>query len=341
MFGSSILEVAIGMILIYLVLSLIMTSVQEAIHAFGKTRARNLQQALLELMQGDEQVRNQFYNHPLIFALHQGTPAAGTIAKKHLPSYIPRETFSAAFMDVMEREEAIEAALPPGLREAYEGLKRAAATRTEGVRAEIERWYDAAMDRASGRFKRHSQFTLFILSLALATLLNINSLTIAQYLAVSPQQRELLTALAQQASDAQNGQGATTSEGQPDVRQNLLSQEQINRLTGEINEIGLPIGWRDGSIGWIERGFPGREIVSPFHSLEAFMAWLLLVLGYLMTAFAMMLGAPFWFDVLNKFMVIRGTVKPREKSPDESSEDRQPRQPRTVVVEQPAGGNGN
>ena len=35
-----------------------------------------------------------------------------------------------------------------------------------------------------------------------------------------------------------------------------------------------------------------------------------------------MLGAPFWFDVLNKFMVIRATVKPREKSPDEASEDR-------------------
>ena len=37
-----------------------------------------------------------------------------------------------------------------------------------------------------------------------------------------------------------------------------------------------------------------------------------------------MLGAPFWFDLLNKVMVIRSTVKPHEKSPEESSEDRRP-----------------
>ena len=36
---------------------------------------------------------------------------------------------------------------------------------------------------------------------------------------------------------------------------------------------------------------------------------------------AIMLGAPFWFDVLNKIMIIRSTVKPHEKSPEEPSQD--------------------
>jgi len=57
-------------------------------------------------------------------------------------------------------------------------------------------------------------------------------------------------------------------------------------------------------------------------SLAAFFAWVLLLTGYFITAFAVMLGAPFWFDVLNKFMVIGRMVKPREKSQDEASEDR-------------------
>jgi hypothetical protein len=47
------------------------------------------------------------------------------------------------------------------------------------------------------------------------------------------------------------------------------------------------------------------------------------VLGLLVTALAAMLGAPFWFDVLNKVMVIRSTVKPHQKSPEEASDDRQ------------------
>jgi hypothetical protein len=46
------------------------------------------------------------------------------------------------------------------------------------------------------------------------------------------------------------------------------------------------------------------------------------LLGWLLTAFAITLGAPFWFDILNKFIVIRSTVKPHEKSPEEGSEDR-------------------
>jgi hypothetical protein len=39
----------------------------------------------------------------------------------------------------------------------------------------------------------------------------------------------------------------------------------------------------------------------------------------LITACAVSLGAPFWFDMLNKFVVIRSTVKPHEKSQEESS----------------------
>ena len=52
-----------------------------------------------------------------------------------------------------------------------------------------------------------------------------------------------------------------------------------------------------------------------------------MVIGWFITAFAISLGAPFWFDILNKIMVIRSTVKPFEKSPPEGSEDRQPQAP--------------
>jgi hypothetical protein len=50
--------------------------------------------------------------------------------------------------------------------------------------------------------------------------------------------------------------------------------------------------------------------------------WVASLLGWLITAFALSFGAPFWFDLLNKMMVIRSTVKPHEKSPEEGSEDR-------------------
>ena len=44
-------------------------------------------------------------------------------------------------------------------------------------------------------------------------------------------------------------------------------------------------------------------------------------LGWLITALAISLGAPFWFDTLNRVMVIRSTVKPHEKSREQESKD--------------------
>lgn len=44
-------------------------------------------------------------------------------------------------------------------------------------------------------------------------------------------------------------------------------------------------------------------------------SWLLKILGWLLTAVAVSLGAPFWFDLLNKFISVRGSTKPKETNP--------------------------
>jgi hypothetical protein len=44
-------------------------------------------------------------------------------------------------------------------------------------------------------------------------------------------------------------------------------------------------------------------------------------LGWLISALAISLGAPFWFDTLNRIMVIRSTIKPHEKSREQESKD--------------------
>jgi hypothetical protein len=84
----------------------------------------------------------------------------------------------------------------------------------------------------------------------------------------------------------------------------------------KIQGLGLPIGWdvQDD----LKRKWPGWSWKRPggwwdqiyWHGL-----------GWLLTAFAISLGAPFWFDLLNKFIVIRSAVKPHEKSPEEESKD--------------------
>jgi hypothetical protein len=87
-------------------------------------------------------------------------------------------------------------------------------------------------------------------------------------------------------------------------------QCKLAKAQCELKALGLPIGWSsptDPDLNWDARNF-GEHLK---HHL----------FGWLLTALAISLGAPFWFDLLNKFIVIRSTVKPKEKSPEEKSKD--------------------
>ena len=90
-----------------------------------------------------------------------------------------------------------------------------------------------------------------------------------------------------------------------------------------LDALPFPVGWGGRKIWWPYDSEAGR--LNLFGMLESDFPWGSLP-GWLLTAFALTLGAPFWFDLLNKMMVIRSTVKPHEKSPEEASEDRQTRQ---------------
>ena len=304
MFGSDILDIAVGMILVYLLLSLILTAVQETIEAWVKSRASNLERAVTELLQGDSTLVTEFYDHPLIYALHGGK--RGAAAKRDRPSYIPRSTFAAVLIDLMRKDpETVNA----NLKRAFNGLDHLTGGDLTKTRRELERWYDGAMDRASGWYKRSTHARLFWLGLGIAILLNVNSVMLAQHLATDPQSRELANHLA--ASVAQAG-----PEGAPD---------KLNRYQDQLDQIGLPIGWDTPAVKRIANSFPARPEPPARPGLAYWLNWLgallALVLGYAITGLAVTLGAPFWFDLLNKFMVIRSTVKPTEKSPDEASED--------------------
>ena len=135
--------------------------------------------------------------------------------------------------------------------------------------------------------------------MAVAVGLNINTLTIIDFFSTNEAARSIVV------RQAESGNSGTTI--------------SYNDAKQELDKLGLPIGWNKG---W---GAPradtvfgaGRPWNEPWNDLFA------PFLGWLMTAFAATLGAPFWFDVLNKIMVIRSTVKPHEKSREEGSEDRQ------------------
>lgn len=106
------LDVAIGMVFIYLLLSLICSAIHEIFEAWLKLRAVDLEQGIRELLQepkGTSTITKKLYEHPLIFGLYRGDYDPKNIRKKNnrysrgsdLPSYIPARNFALALMDVV------------------------------------------------------------------------------------------------------------------------------------------------------------------------------------------------------------------------------------------------
>jgi hypothetical protein len=318
MFNSQVLEVSIGLVFVFLLISLILTAVMESVEVITKSRATDLEKALSELLADRDGtgLRKKLYEHPLIAAMYAGDYAATRFdadgkkvggGSRQSPSYIPRQQFALALLDLARAGE-----VEGKVHEALETMRQSVGGDIERLRTEVESWYDGAMQRASGWFRRRKQFLLFWIGLFVAVALNVNAVTIAQSLATNAALRQAVTTLAEKSADTL----APALAESPDGTLNEAAAEQARVLHAQVSALELPIGWDAAAFGRVRSGLMGARTPEDAGLLA------LLLGGYLVTAFAATLGAPFWFDVLNKIMVVRSTVKPDEKSKDEGSEDR-------------------
>jgi hypothetical protein len=125
------------------------------------------------------------------------------------------------------------------------------------------------MDRVSGWYKRTTQIWTVVIAAVLVLCANADTLQIARTLWTDP---TLRAELVEQAK----GRSAQT----PSAANQPATQD-------ELDELGQVVGWSHQSVP----ASPGK--------------WADHILGWLLSIVAVSLGAPFWFDLLNKFMRIR------------------------------------
>lgn len=329
MFNSNIIDVAIGLVFIFLLLSLICSAAHELIEMLTKQRAVNLEKGIQELAGKNSQAFvTKLYGHGLINSLFKGTYAEakkGLFGGRDLPSYIPSKNFALALIDL--RNTGAE--LPQNIKDALQAFERVAGQNVAQLQLHIEEWFNTSMDRVSGWYKRRSQWIILVLGLAAAVAVNADCIAIAKRLSTNSNLRHSVEQLAEstmkdmpapnatqpasagsQATDTTNLNSGTppTPGASSGIQSAAASIRSIQQHLGTLDAIGLPVG-RDYSLK------------SPSQLWTATRAhWL----GWLITALAVSLGAPFWFDMLNKIMIVRSTVKPSEKSGDEASKDAKP-----------------
>jgi hypothetical protein len=329
MFGSTMLETAIGMAFVFLTVSLAVTAANELLASLFRWRAGDLEKGIgrllakmaeppkkeAEAQQNAAEIKllHDFKNHALIQSLVKDDGA--------FPSYISPRTFATVLLAVAkvpaeadttadELRDAINSnktPLPAHLKQALLALlDEAQGEIHEGTNAvakfreAVEGWFNGAMDRVGGWYKRRSQYISLGVAFGLALAMNLDSIEMTQRLSKDATLRQALAAeatrIAQKPPAPADATKATENKAGDAASETAKAYTDLAKAVNGINELGLPIGWEHDKLEQLGKGAPAAAI-------------LLKLLGLCLTALAASLGAPFWFDVLSRFTSIRSTGK--------------------------------
>jgi hypothetical protein len=367
MFNSVVLDIVIGLIFIYLLYSLLATIIQEIVASYFGFRAKILERAIFRMLEDENKFNSKFksilylfkksgnggkansisyeyYKHPLILFL-------GESDSRGKPAYINRETFSKVMVDLLRGKDVkpgddITPLIQKSLDENRTNWGQAQISEqthsylisiwadangdVAKFKRHLESWFDETMDRASGWYKKHIQFILFFIGLAIAIVFNVDTIKIVNKLEKDPKLREQIvqqadafvkdhpnldTDLMQQEIDYKK---AVAENLKNDSALNMNSMVGYAKDSVELAKYQFLKARRDTLINRAEMLM--RNDVNNVHQVlglewenydygpSLLLSLLKSLLGWVITALALSLGAPFWFDLLNKLMKLRGSV---------------------------------
>lgn len=183
----------------------------------------------------------------------------------------------------------------------------------------VELWFENAMTRVSGGYKRHAQVWSIVIGILLTIMLNVDAFQLTKYFWREPLMQEALMQTAETYLGTYQG----------DLE---LSTDQVLVLRQDLIQLGLPIGWFSSPIDLVEDVFVSPEAgvemscsVLPTGPLAIYgirvgnlcypfantpmpsdvLGWVLKAMGLIVTGLATAQGAPFWFDILKKIINVR------------------------------------
>jgi hypothetical protein len=311
MAGLPVLDVAIGLVFVYLLLALLCTTVNELIATVVKRRASFLDKGLKRLL-GSDELKRLFYEHPLVSSLSSD-------AKNICPSYIPADIFSLALRDVLtgrgkspDDRQTLTANLANygshGFQQAITALSQISGNDNKEFDKQIQRWFENSMERVSGWYKRRAQWWSLALAFALTLAFNADSLRIAQKLWTDPVLRASVVEAA-----AERARMEPPAESLPMVEYS----DPDNPDQGKPVAIKNPLTETEQAVmsqlvGWNAQSLPKKR------PLQWWLSW---ILGLMVTGLAVSMGAPFWFDLLNKFMNARNAGRPPEEKAQQEAKN--------------------
>jgi hypothetical protein len=208
MFSSLILDVGIGLVFVYFILSLLCSVIVESVASLRKWRAKTLLKGVNELIFApqeplspqateDEQLKVKAVtaaNDNFLQAFKRSPLFLG-----QTPSYISSRSFVLALLETVknhpkegttpaqvplnsvENIKQLVTALPQEcyIKKALLPILELAGIDLDKAMEGMEKWYDESMDRVTGWYKRHSQVIALVVAFLVAFALNADTFQIA------------------------------------------------------------------------------------------------------------------------------------------------------------------
>jgi hypothetical protein len=256
-------------------------------------------------------------SHPLV----RGSPSA-------VPSYVSSRNFALALLEtlrdgsqspLMTQVQSTINTLPDGdLKRTLTLFMQNAGGDLDLFRNHIETWFDDAMDRLSGIYKRLTQWVMVILGLIIAVTFNVDSLRFARTLYHGDTARQALVDTA--TAMVKDNKGVCVTAAKAKVAQAAASATPPHAAAGtapatnvdirpimtglrncldDFEGANLPFGWTSDLPSFWKLSGPARAE---------------LIVGWLITAMAIALGAPFWFSLLQQVTNIRNAGEKPDRS---------------------------
>lgn len=314
MLDGSVLEVAVGLAVIFLVFSLVVSGIYEAVAKVLAWRAKALWAAIHLLVddaaeaptnaaptqrlrhvapEGDLRPKvganpstrlEHLYAHPLVGGLERRTAAARTRIDRIEPANFARALIDVLVPDAQGQTTldqwraalATNMEVPAPLRRQLLLLVREASGDLNALRTKVEDWFDGQMAMLSQSYRKRAKWFMVIFGLAVAGACNVNAIAATEQLFRDDALRAALVS-----------QGERITDECADKHDNALTT-CLQDASDELGEaVKLPVGWQ------------GADVKAGS------------VLGWVASGLAISQGAPFWFDVLKRAV---GTH--RRRAPD-------------------------
>jgi hypothetical protein len=309
---TALLDTAIGLTLVYLGAALFVTIANESIAGIFNSRGKMLYGNVKTLL-GQTGLDNLVQSSPIFKAMMR--------AEGQLRSYVDPQVLAQTLIGTVLGPNVAPASSPaqkPDLRSAIQRLPesdvksvlwtlaQSADDSIDKLSKGLSHWIDRSLTVLGEGYKRRVQVLSFCLGLVMAIGFNIDTLWVTQRLYRDKELRESIAMAAEQFSDKTSREAFDRCRQMP-PEQRMKTPEcapiegMADAFAKRAETFGkLPIGWESAK-QFRTYGLPSQE--------GGIASWFARVLGWLLTALAVSVGAPFWFDLLNRFVNIRSSIR--------------------------------